>query len=182
MKFLKPGEALKKGGKKNFRVKMIGMLRGEEVDKLFFHIEEIFKETELTSDIKAKIKRIWQTFSAILKSFDDDVEDFTTQFLEYFRFTNIPIYLHVLVEHYNDKVKAYGGLKKFSQEGVESHHLYEKQVQSRQTNGGGGKKTTEYSKQNMYQKIITVEFRRIMTTNECIYYDEDEIVTSKLQS
>jgi hypothetical protein len=88
---------------------------------------------------------LWIAFAELLRLIDGDKEipqerldNFATLWLDNFRYPNLPIYLHILNEHYNEKLRAFGGLKVFSQEGVESHHLYQKQIQTRQTSGGGG--------------------------------------------
>jgi hypothetical protein len=101
-----------------------------------------------------------------------NLDRFAKTWLDLFRFPKLPIYLHILIEHYNEKVECVGGLKKISQENVESHHLYEKQVQLRQTNGGSGGK-------NVYESILTVEYRRIMSSNDYFYFDEECVVRCK---
>jgi hypothetical protein len=79
-------------------------------------------------------------FDTILTSIGKDekipqttLNDFASRWLQLFRFPKLPVYLHILVEHFNEKLVSFGGLKEYSQEGVESHHLYEKGVQRRMT-------------------------------------------------
>jgi hypothetical protein len=77
---------------------------------------------------------LWNEYHDILNLIDSDamikqanLDRFAKTWLDLFRFPKLPIYLHILIEHYNEKVECFGGLKKISQENVESHHLYEKQ-------------------------------------------------------
>jgi hypothetical protein len=93
---------------------------------------------------------------------------------ESFNWTNIPLYLHTLVCHYNQKRIQYGGVKKFSQEGTESHHLLQKQIQERLTSHGGGR-----GEKSCMENVMMCEYRIILLSKNIITVDE-KFVSSHL--
>jgi hypothetical protein len=86
----------------------------------------------------------------------------------------MPLYLHVLICHYNAKLQKFGSLKQYSQEGTESHHLLEKRIQSRQTRQGGGRG----KKQGVTEQILVCEYRKIMLVNNLIEIDEKFVASA----
>jgi hypothetical protein len=95
---------------------------------------------------------------------------------ENFEWPAIPLYLHVLTCHYNDKLKVFGSLKKYSQEGTESHHQLQKSIQSRQTRQGGGRG----AKKGVCESILVCEYRKLFLSYDLIGVTElDEGFTSE---
>jgi hypothetical protein len=132
------------------------------------------------NDKRVIIFRLWKDMGEILLSVDKDesidqkkLDDFGKQWIAAFSWPNMPLYLHVLICHYNDKLIKFKSLKCLSQEGTESHHTIQKKIQQRSTAQGGGRKKKEVS-----QQILETQYRSIIMENyefriedEFVYYE-----------
>jgi len=74
------------------------------------------------------------------------LDEFGALWIDSFAWPHLPLYLHVLICHYNSLYTKFNGrLKELSQEGTESHHLLQKRIEDRSTARGGGRGATVIS-------------------------------------
>ena len=79
---------------------------------------------------------------------------FGEKWVALFAWPGTPLYLHILICHYNDLVEKFGDLSKYSQQSTENYHGRQKSAlrQATSHNGGRGNK-------NAYQQVLLYDLR-----------------------
>jgi len=145
--FVKPGETVDKNtNQKTKRIKINGMLNGLEATKLLENYENVLAAAKVPEYHREDLKTLWKNLRVFLQYVDDDkqiphreLNCFGQLWVDKFQWPHIPLYLHVLVCHYNERLNKFGKIKELSQEGCESSHAYQKNLANRTTAHGGGK-------------------------------------------
>lgn len=79
---------------------------------------------------------------------------FGEKWIALFAWPSTPLYLHILVSHYNDLLSNFGDLSDFSQQSTENYHCKQKAVLKQATSHNGGKKY-----QNSYMQLLLYDYR-----------------------
>jgi hypothetical protein len=79
---------------------------------------------------------------------------FGEKWIALFAWPGTPLYLHILVSHYNELQGRFGDLSKYSQQSTENYHGRQKAALLHATNRNGGK-----GNRNAWQQVLLYDFR-----------------------
>jgi len=151
----------------------IAGLDGNNVRKIWDNLEAVLSFFKVPQYAKVlENYKLWRSIRTQLyncsKKDDDlqklqgDMDSFGKKFLELHEWARITPYLHIFIHHSVERIKRFGSLSLYSQQGFEAAHKLQKMIWERATSRGGAnqssiKQTIQYFYRQFLMKLMLEE-------------------------